>query len=172
MAFEDIDRRRFLLLGLLTLIALPAIYFYSQRDDAGSSDAEAVATDAVAVEVDDGSNRPPLELTDDDPTFLDGPVGDANPGVNEIAIPQNPENAPLRLVASYRSNVPGVGTCLLREIGSGVTVTVRNLDNGRTVSCITGQAPESQVADLVLHTDAFLRLADPTEAPIAVEVTQ
>ncbi|WP_040491016.1 hypothetical protein [Ilumatobacter nonamiensis] len=172
MAYEDIDRRRFLLLGLLTLIALPAIYFFSQRENAETTDDEAVATDQVAIEVDSNSNRPPLELTDDDPTFLTGPVGDANPGVNEIAVPEQPDTAPLQLSASYRGNVPGVRTCLLSEIGAGLTVTVRNLDNGRTVTCFTGQPPESQVADIVLHTDTFTRLADPTEAPITVEVTQ
>lgn len=172
MAFEDIDRRRFLLLGLLTLIALPAIYFFSQRENAEVADDGAVATDEVAIELDSDSNRPPIEVNDDDPTYLAGPVGNVNPGVNEIAIPQQPENAPLQLSASYRGNVPGVQTCLVRDIGAGVNVTVKNLDNGRTVTCFTGQPPESQVADIVLHTDAFLRLADPTEAPIAVEVTQ
>lgn len=172
MAFEDIDRRRFLLLGLLTLIAIPAIYLVSQREAAEPTDTVAVSDEGAAAPVEDGPNRPALAPTDEDPTYLDGPVGNANPGVNEIAIPAEPESPPLELTASYRSDVPGVGTCLLREIGPGASVVVKNLDNGRKIACVTAQAPESQVAGLVVHADAFLRLADPTEAPIMVEVSQ
>ncbi len=94
MAFEDTDRRRSLLLGVLTLIALPAIYLYSQSNTSTGPDgaAEVAAdtapgTDAAPPVTDRGANRPPITLSDADPIFLDGPVGDVNPGVNEIAIP-------------------------------------------------------------------------------------
>ncbi|MGA9278628.1 hypothetical protein [Ilumatobacter sp.] len=172
MAFEDIDRRRFLILALLTLIALPAIYFYSQRDDATADDPTSVTVDEAALDVNDASNRPPIVVSDADPAFLDGPVGEAVPGVNEIAVPTRPETAPLVLSASYRSTVPGVNTCLLRNVGLGIPVTITNLDNGRSLTCVTAQAPQGQVADVVLHTGSFTKLADVTEAPITIELTQ
>jgi hypothetical protein len=176
MVFEDTDRRRTLILGLLTLLAVPAIYFYSQRDQTPADDPSAVtigeAVDEAAIAVDDGPHRPPIVVTDEDPTFLDGPVGQPVPGLSEIAVPTRPDTAALQLEASYRSTVPGVRTCLLTAVGPGVTVTIKNLDNGRIVDCVTAQAPEGQVFDVVLHTEAFSRLADLTEAPITIELTQ
>jgi hypothetical protein len=53
-----------------------------------------------------------------------------------------------------------------------LTVSVTNLDNGRSITCVTSIAPFSQIADIVLHTDTFSLLADLTEAPITVELTQ
>ena len=73
----------------------------------------APATDGEPPMTDNGTNRPPITVSDADPIFLDGPVGDVNPGVNEIAIPSRPANAPLVLSASYRSTVAGVRSCLV-----------------------------------------------------------
>jgi hypothetical protein len=179
MAFEDTDRRRSLLLGVLTLIALPAIYLYSQSDSSTEPDSAAEvtadatpATDGAPAVTDNGANRPPITVSDADPIFLDGPVGDVNPGVNEIAIPARPATPPLELSASYRSTVAGVRSCLVRGLTSGLSVSIRNLDNGRSVTCVTSTAPFTQIADVVLHTDTFALLADPTEAPITIELTQ
>lgn len=182
MAFEDTDRRRSLLLGVLTLIALPAIYLYSQSDasaDITDNDITAeIAAEAAPVTdggppvTDNAANRPPITVSDADPIFLDGPVGDVNPGVNEIAIPSRPVIAPLELSASYRSTVAGVRSCLVSGLAGGLSVSIRNLDNGRSITCVTRAAPSAQVADVVLHTDTFSLLADPTEAPITVELTR
>ncbi len=179
MAFEDTDRRRTLLLGVLTLIALPAIYLYARSDasadTSGDSDPSAevvAATDPVPVVTDNGSNRPPITVSDTDPIFLDGPVGDVNPGVNEIAIPSRPAIPPLELSASYRSTVAGVRSCLVRGLTTGLTVSIKNLDNGRSITCVTSTAPFTQVEDVVLHSDTFALLADPTEAPISIELTR
>ncbi|MFK7919119.1 MAG: hypothetical protein AB8G14_13670 [Ilumatobacter sp.] len=173
MAFEDSDRRRTTLLGILTLVALPALFFVTRADDtsANSTDGVEVGADGIPV-ADNGPSRPPLVITDAEPTFLDGPVASANPGVAEIAVPARPAVEPIRLDASFRSTVAGVRSCLVRELRSGLSVTVTNLDNGRSITCVTSVAPFNQTADLVLHTDTFSLLADLTEAPISVEVTQ
>jgi hypothetical protein len=173
MAFEDTDRRRTLILGLLTLLALPAIYFYTRTDLTGTLASDLVVEPAGAgAQGADEPNRPSIALTDQEPSFLDGPAQDANPGVNEIAIPSRPGDPPLELTASYRSTIPGVGSCYVQGVDPGLTVTVRNMDNARSVACVTALPPSPQVADVVLHTDAFTRLADPTEAPIMVELTR
>ena len=178
MAFEDTDRRRSLLLGVLTLLALPAIYLYSQTSTSTDSSndniaAEAApATDGEPPVTDNGTNRPPITVSEAAPIFLDGPVGDVNPGVNEIAIPSRPAIAPLELSASYRRTVAGGRSCLVRGLTGGLTVSIKNLDNGRSITCVTRTAPFNQVAGVVLHTDTFSILADPTEAPITVELTR
>jgi len=177
MAFEDTDRRRSLLVGVLTLIALPLIYLYSQSgasddasDDATATSEVTVSTDAGPPITDNASNRPPITVSDADPVFLDGPVGDVNPGVNEIAIPPRPDQPVLELSASYRSTVAGLRSCLVRGLTTGLTVSIRNLDNGRSITCVTRTAPFTQVEGVVMHTDTFTLLADVTEAPITVEV--
>ena len=179
MAFEDTDRRRTLLLGVLTLIALPAIYLYSQSDTTADTSGEAdssaevvPATDGAPPITDNGANRPPITVSEADPIFLDGPVGDVNPGVNEIAIPARPAIPSLELSASYRSTVAGLRTCLVRGVTTGLTVSIKNLDNGRSITCVTTTAPFTQVEDVVLHSETFSLLADPTEAPISIELTR
>ena len=174
MAFEDSDRRRAVVLALLTLIAVPTFLLLARQSDDG------VAADAGTAQVGNGdvpttearSNRPALEPPSDLPIFLDGPASEQRTGVPRIVVPARPEIDPVRFDASFQSTVAGLRTCLVRNLASGLTVTVRNLDNGRTVTCVTAVAPFTQVADLVMHTDTFSELADLTEAPIPVEVTQ
>ncbi len=179
MAFEDSDRRRTTVLLILTIIAVPAIFFLTRADDAnGDAVVDPTTGEVIAVDgdtmaaSDNGPSRPPLVASDADPTFLDGPSLDSSPGVAEIAVPARPETAPVRLEASYRSTVAGERTCLVSSLPSGLTVTVTNLDNGRSTTCVTSIAPFTQNADIVLHTDTFSLLADLTEAPITVELTQ
>jgi hypothetical protein len=181
MAFEDTDRRRTLLLALLTLVVLPATYFLNRADNGdGAVDADtSVATVASApastagpMTTDGSSSRPPLEAPDDKPVFLDGPPPDPDPRVVEVAVPPRPDVEPLELTASYRRTVSGVTTCLVADVSAGIPVTVTNLDNGRSVECITAPAPDNQTAGIVLHTETFSKLADLTDAPVPVEVTQ
>jgi hypothetical protein len=179
MAFEDSDRRRTTVLLILTIIALPVIFFVTRADDTQGdagvdpTTGEVIAADDDTMDAsDNGPSRPPLVESDAEPTFLDGPAADPNPGVAEIAIPARPETPPVRLEASYRRTVAGQRTCLVKTLSSGLSVTVTNLDNGRSVTCVTSVAPFAQIADIVLHTDAFSRLADLTEAPVTVELTQ
>ncbi|MGB3734271.1 MAG: hypothetical protein WA964_04890 [Ilumatobacter sp.] len=180
MAFEDSDRRRTTVLLILTIIALPIIFFVTRGDDADGdagvvdpSTGEPIPVDADPMAAsDNGPSRPPLAASDAEPTFLDGPAADPSPGVAEVAVPARPDTAPVRLDASYRSTVAGQEACLVKDLDSGLSVTVTNLDNGRSVTCVTSIAPFSQTADIVLHTDAFSLLADLTEAPITVELTQ
>ncbi len=164
MAFEDADRRRTTLLAILTLIALPAIYLVT-RDDMDALD------EPAAVSLDDGSGRPPIDFVQDDPVFLDAPVAVDEEPVS-IAVPEAPENAPMRLTASFRSNIAGGRTCLVKDFDSNVTVTIRNLDNNRRITCVTSLAPFTQVHDVVLPTETFSNLADVTAAPITIELTR
>lgn len=163
-----------MLLALVTLIAVPALWLVSrQTDESAAADTGAVAVEDGAVATTDAaSNRPPLEPPSDLPIFLDGPASEQRPGVPRIVVPARPEIEPVRFEASYRSTVAGLRSCLVRNLASGLTINVRNLDNGRSISCVTSVAPFTQVADLVMHTDTFSELADLTEAPIPVEVTQ
>lgn len=175
MAFEDSDRRRTTLLGILTLLALPALFFFARADDTSADSAVdiEIGVDGNPIPLENNSpSRPPLMITDAEPTFLDGPAADPNRGVAEIAVPQRPAVEPIQLSASFRSTVAGIRSCLVRELRSGLTVTITNLDNSRSITCVTSIAPFTQNDDIVLHPDTFSLLADLTEAPISVEVTR
>lgn len=187
----DHDRRRLLLAAIMTMIAVPA-FFILRGDD--SSSAPAATSGDVINPVDDNvinplpdqaapaateqpatsneSKLPPLEPPDDDPIFMNGPVANAEDEIAEVAIPAQPAIPPIVVEASYLSTVPGTRSCLIRGVESGRTVRVTNLDNGRSITCVTVIAPATQRNDLVMHTESFEQLADLTDAPIAVEVGQ
>ncbi len=180
MAFEDTDRRRSLILGLLTLVALPAAYLYTRIDAATGPDDTTEIVDTIAPESgveagplgDDEPSRPPIEATDDEPAFMEGPSSDRPPPVAEVAVPARPAQDPIRMVASYRRSIGDLQSCPVLDLPAGESITVTNLDNGRSITCVTADAPASQVAGIVLQTDAFSLLADLTEAPIPVEVVR
>lgn len=187
----DTDRRRLFLAAVVTLLALPAFYFYQRaNDDSADTGAAAAAPvdenviNPVPVVINDAppadtavptSNRsklPPSEAPDDAPIFMDGPTANDEDATADVAIPAQPAIAPIRLAATYLSTVPGTRSCLTRGVESGRTVTIVNLDNGRSITCVTLLAPATQRDDIVLHTSSFEQLADLTEAPIPVEVRQ
>ncbi|MGI9645693.1 MAG: hypothetical protein ACR2O6_10325 [Ilumatobacteraceae bacterium] len=166
----DPDRRRFVLATLVTLLALPALWWINQD---GESAAPNVAS--VGVEVGDGSDgessgEPADEPGGDEtePVFLDGPSS-ANGGVAEIAVPAPPDEEPIIGTASYSSIISG-GTCLTNDTPPWNEVTVVNLNNNRTIKCLVAPAPESQTNDIVIHTRRYNLLADLTDAPIPVEI--
>ena len=56
----------------------------------------------------------------------------------------------------------------------GRTITVTNLDNQRSLQCVSDVVPDQGVDDdhaVVLNPDAFAEIADFTEAPVPVRVT-
>ncbi|MFN3255515.1 MAG: hypothetical protein ACE37B_07450 [Ilumatobacter sp.] len=183
---HDTDRPRFFLAIVVTLIAVPAFLLISRDSDGEPGDDTVVASDSVddsvinpipaasdiAAPTSNESQLPPLDAPDGDPIFMDGPVADSSGRTVAIAVPAAPAIEPVVLAATFRSTVPGTRSCIVRGISSNRTVTVRNLDNGRSITCVTIVAPASQVEDMIMHTEAFEQLADLTEAPIPVEVQQ
>ena len=131
-----------------------------------------VTTANTEVTTSDESQLPPLEAPDDDPIFMNGPVAIEEDTTADVAIPGQPAIPPMTLNATYLSTIAGVRSCLVAGIESGRTISVTNLDNGRSITCVTITAPATQGDELVMHTESFEQLADLTEAPIAVEVRQ
>ena len=184
MALDDTDRRRFLIVALLSLIALPALWWVNRDDpvsgpntasvgvDVGGSINGEPATPEQVATVDSTAERSnlPSEPTvlDDPPIFLDGPASNIG-GAAEIAIP-NPDALETIITRATYGEFSGTNACLARNIASGQLITVINLDNNRTVTCRVTLAPANQEADLVLQTDQFTTLADLTDAPIPVQI--
>lgn len=162
----------------MTLIALPAWWLLSRDDGSSGPDTARASTETTVVRIETPapqteSNLPrTADIDQRDPIFMDGPTADPNAGVAEVAVPAAPAIAPIEMAASYSSEISGANKCLVVGISTGRTITVTNLDNGRTVTCESFFAPATQRDDILLHTDTFSRLADLTEAPIPVEIRQ
>ncbi len=170
MTRPEPDRRRFVLATLVTLLALPALWWINQDDDSGAPNVA-----SVGVEVADGSVaasgvEAAIEVEDDgtEPAFLDGPSS-GNAGLPEIAVPAPPDEEPITGTASYSSVISG-GQCLTNTTEPWNEVTVVNLNNNRSIKCLVAPAPDSQTTDIVLHTRRYNSLADLTDAPIPVEI--
>lgn len=176
MHVDHPDRRRLLLATLLTLVALPALWLMSRDDD---SVAPNVATAGVVVDgagnattigPDGATLDDEAALGEHDPVFLDGPA--ARPGgVAEIAVPARPGDEVRLAAATYRSSL-SPSTCLVPFVSTGTRLTIVNLDNNRSATCVAVYSPASEVDDVVMHTATFLELADLTDAPIPVEFRQ
>ena len=192
MALDGNDRPRLMIAAFLTIVALPLLWITTRSDDSAgdSNQAEAASAENLSINgipldaapvsgagepgpttTSNRSNLPALEPIEDSPVFMDGPAAEPVDTPNQIAVAERPEVAPLQLSATYRSTIAGFRSCLVAGFPSGRTVTVRNLDNGREVTCVTSIAPADQIDDVVLHTRSFEELADLTEAPIPVEIT-
>jgi len=124
---------------------------------------EAPAEETAAPEAPEGSGD-----ADPPPVFLDGPAGHVGAGLPEVAVPATTGER-IQTRATYRSNLP-TSTCLVGNMSNGLDVVVVNLDNGRSVRCTTALAPFSDDPILVMSRDQFLEIADPTDAPIPVEI--
>jgi len=170
MALSDTDRRRFLLATTLTLLALPALWWANESGNTRSPSIAAVGievgdTPAVA----DGPSTSDVLADAVEPVFLDGPSG-ATGAVAEIAVPARPLLEAVTKSATYRNAMPTKNTCIVTGLSNGQTVTVVNLANNRSVTCVTALAPVGEPDELVLHSSAFAQLADVTDAPIHVEI--
>jgi hypothetical protein len=176
MALTDTDRRRMIAATALTLLALPALWLANTSngstapnlavagldvDDATASPIGDPAAAAEAAEIDATDAAPPV--------FLEGPSAAAGASQSQIAVPAKPLVDGIDAKATFRSSVTP-DTCIVPGLTSGTRITVVNLDNGRSVTCTSVLSPGNRPGDVVLHTSAFARIADLTDAPISVEI--
>jgi hypothetical protein len=172
MVLTDTDRRRIFAVTVLTLVALPALWWANTSENSSTSPNLAVA--GIDPVVESPTTAPAQTATDDGlddvaPVFLEGPTSAAGAGQAEIAIPAKPLIDSVIAMATFRSNLAD-GTCIVAGMTSGSRVTVVNLSNNRSVNCTTMLAPGNLPGDLVMNTDAFASIADLTDAPISVEI--
>ena len=197
MAPSDSDKRRFLLVTGLTLLALPALWWANQHADSGAPNVATVGIDvgdgATAPEATDtaqvvpaapgpapATTQPPITIapttTSSDgpsaPIFLDGPSAASSGGAAAIAVPAAPTVERINTSASYRGSISPSDTCLTPDIETGTLVTVVNLNNGHSVTCVATRSYSTDDTGLIMHTDTFSQIADLTDAPIPVEISQ
>jgi hypothetical protein len=178
MALTDTDRRRFYAATVLTLLALPALWWANTSDNS-SAPGLAVAGIDPGVDVPTASSPSPqpaaaakdpsAEIGDAAPLFLEGPMSAPGAGQVEVAVPAKPLVDGVSAQATFRSTV-APDRCIVAGLASGTPITVVNLDNNRTITCTSLVAPGSEVGELIMHTSVFSTIADLTDAPISVEI--
>ena len=158
------DRRRITLVGLLTLVTVPAVLFFTR----GEPQAEVATVAAAGVEVDGSASEtsePPA------PVFLEGPAGIAPTGTAVIAYP-SAENVGVNGLATFSSFNGAPNTvCNAPLAPYGMTLIVKNLNNGRSIACSNVMMPTTPVnITIVLHSRLFVELSDLVNAPIPVSI--
>lgn len=176
MDYEYAQRRRTFIAIAITLVLGPAAFLLTRGDDDAATQPDVTvigttpqfATDstvgASAPTATDVMGTSPVEV-------LSGDATSSSDDPATIAIPR-----PARGVtgtATFSRDIGAVEDCLVGAPGVpfDALVTVTNLDNSMRVDCINnvgGLRPEEAI---VLHADAFLRIADLTDAPVPVQIT-
>jgi hypothetical protein len=107
------------------------------------------------------------------PQFLDGTAAPADrPDAVAPVVGATDGRVVATATAIFRRKVT-VGTCLFNGVPVGSRVTVVNVDNGRSIQCTTALRPMDQPQDeLVMSAAAFAEIADPSAAPIDVEIRE
>jgi hypothetical protein len=179
------DRRRLSIAALVTMLALPTLLLLNRDSGSGAPSVAAagvgvengyltesgaeVGAEGIATGGPSTANLPaaaPLEETA--PVFLDGPAANGG-GRPAIAVPTVPPNEVLDLEATYSSQVWN-WTCIVPGVQNGTELTIVNVDNGRSTTCVATYGDPRTDGHLVMHTAGFLELADLTDAPIPVEI--
>lgn len=159
----------------MTVAVLPAVWLVNR----GADDAAAPNVAVVGVPADVASAPAPVAAGTVDPmgqvapAYLTDRMAGRPDGARQPVVVGPGEQAEIGVVtATYRRDVGRPGACLYNGVAMGELITVVNVDNGRSVECWTAPrlddgAPPDEV---VLSPASFAEIADPTDAPIHVEI--
>jgi hypothetical protein len=155
--------RRIALAAAITVIAVPLALLFSGSDESETNIPQATITSEAPTTT--RATEDPLGnpgLAQFDRTVTTPPTGGA-----VIAVPDS--NSAFRGVASFDYDIEANDLCFARGAPLGLFVTIVNLDNSRSTTCIAAFTLDENAADIVMHPDRFAAIGDPTDAPITVE---
>lgn len=181
MRFEPADRRRVAFASALTVAAFPAVWLANQDGVVGTTGRPNLAavglpagsgtdepTSVTAAPIDPMGEVEPLYLSTTPPRPPSEPV--------EVAFGGGDDELVARARATYRSAVGraanGDLACWYNGIAGGELITVVNPANGRSIECWTVLRPNDAGDEVVVNSSVFEQLADPTDAPVHVEIRQ
>ena len=166
------QRRRLGLAVAVTLVAIPALWLLGddRPDDistvvAGAEVPLSAEGTATASTPDGGTTDDPLGIPS--PAHLERRVTVAPIIGGTIAIPAASDG--LTGVAAFEYDIEANDLCHARGAPVGLFVTVVNLDNNRSTTCIAVLEALPGYVEVVLHPDLFAAIGDPTDAPVPVE---
>jgi hypothetical protein len=185
LRFEPTDRRRIVLLAIVTAACTPLLLNGSKS----ATPASAPTPGGVNLATEIQSGEPASTVTDAStstaPTtsttlqlpFLVGPSTTQPAAPVLIGVPAAAPGNVYQGLALYRTfpvnwqNLPR--PCLVDDVApSGTTITITNLNNARTTTCIVATKaalPEGHV--VALSEKVFSEIADVTESPVPVRIS-
>lgn len=181
-ALSIYDRRRLAVAALVTLVALPALW-WAKRDTP-------IATPSVAaVDVAGGLDVGATKAADIagigvPPGYLTGAYIQIDPLLSEPSGPPIEDSFTRGGLASYRTFPPRIDAdgkplkrdpeterlCQVSFLPDGLRITVENTDNGQRIECRVDRTRLDEGLVLVLDISLFDELSDLAEAPIPVRI--
>lgn len=160
---QGAQRRRVAFAAAITVMAVPVTFLF------GDGDQDDVASTLGTVTVE----QPTTTRSREDPlgqpglAQFDRSVTTPPSGGAVIAVPDS--NSAFRGKASFDYSIEANDVCFARGAQLGMFVTIVNLDNSRSTTCIAALTLDENTADIVMHPNRFAAIGDPTDAPITVE---
>ena len=171
MSYEYAQRRRIAIAIALTVILVPAAFLLNRDDEPAVTSPSPTLVGgqptgtrpiSTAPVVTDVMGTSPIDPLND-------PLSAAGDDPATIAIPRVPQS--VSGAATFSRNISLPTGCYAPNVPYNTRITVTNLDNSHSVDCINnvgGNRPDEAV---VLHEEAFLQIADLTDAPVPVQIT-
>lgn len=173
LRFDDRDRRRLVFASALTVAALPAVWLVN-RDDDTSTRPNVAAVGAAVADAAVPVTRVTLDpMGDVNPQYLDAPAPATAPALTLSApvVGDGDGVAVAAVTAIFRRSIGDAETCIYSGVPDGSQIVVVNVANDRSVECWTTLRPiDEPQRELVMSAAAFAAIADPTAAPIHVEI--
>jgi hypothetical protein len=169
------QRRRVAVAVAITVILVPAAALLSRGDDSTGASPQPTVVGTAAAAGAPSTVPPANEPSATDAmgtTAIDAEAGLDEPVVEEqarIAIPRPPRA--IVGTATFRNDILRTTVCQVGGVKFNTQVTITNLDNSKSVRCFAAVRGDDPNDDVVLHVDAFLQIADITDAPIPVQIT-
>ena len=161
------ERRRLVVAMALTVILLPFMFV------GGGNSGESTTSDPA------GSSAPAVPGVASDtepanPAFLPVEGNSADPEIITVNVPAPPEGTVIKGNSTFIRwpQTMGLRPCATPHALIGAVVTVRNVNNGRSITCdnVSIQALTSGYV-IVIHTELFTEIADLVDAPVPVEIS-
>ena len=160
MALSVYERRRATVLAVVTVVVLGIAW--GNRSNGEATTTESVVTTTTAL----------VDESIPDPVILGGPAPLAPSGSAAIAYPAVNPNERTGVATFSNLGYTQTAVCYSTVVPAGATVTVTNVNNGRTVKCTSVYSllvPSGM--DIMLHSSVFTKIANLIDAPIPVKIS-
>jgi type II secretory pathway pseudopilin PulG len=165
LLLSTFERRRIVLAAIVTVLVLPLLML--NNDESKTAEVAVTTTTQVDSSLNQDSEDGSLE-----PIILGGPSPIVQDGSAQIAYPASSLTGS-QAIASFSNfdNAPDI-VCYCPEAPLGISISVQNLNNGRTTTCTNVFRTSLPTgATMLLHTKVFESLANLVDAPIPVTVS-
>ena len=160
----------------MTIVALPAIWLFARSEPSSGTAAPnvagAVGLATPGVDAATAPNTADDPLGADGPIFVDGPTTPPKPPIVPIAVPAIQIGDSIDGDATYKRNAdPNANGCSAPQAPFNATLTITNLDNGRTTTCVN-RTPRALQSGLAIELTAvqFEQIAQLVDAPAHVRI--